>query len=102
MNILIIGDAQNVQECQEKFGASQQLSAVAEHRDPEKFLQTTDLVFDFINEEEPHQFEIYCNHRATVFLDTGEINLAEHVHLLGRQVAITLFAFNGMPIFLNR
>ena len=102
MNILIIGEAQNVQECQEKFGASHQYSSVAEHRDAQKFLQTNDLVFDFIIEEEPHQFEIYCNHRSTVFLNTCKINLAELVHLLGRQVSSTLFGFNGMPTFLNR
>jgi len=102
MNILIIGDAQNVQECKEKFGASHQYSSVAEHRDAQKFLQTNDLVFDFIIEEEPHQFEIYCNNRATVFLNTCKINLAELVHLLDRQVASTLFGFNGMPTFLNR
>jgi 3-hydroxybutyryl-CoA dehydrogenase len=102
MNILIIGDAQNVQECQEKFGASHQYSSVSEHRDAEKFLHTNDLVFDFIIEEEPHQFEIYCRHKATVFLNTCKINLAELVHLLDRRVASTLFGFNGMPTFLNR
>src|SRR5688572_4574510 len=102
MNILIIGDAQHVQECKEKFGASHQYSWVAEHRDAEKFLQTNELVFDFIIEEEPHQFEIYCSQRTTVFLNTCKINLAELVHLLDRQVASTLFGFNGMPTFLPR
>jgi 3-hydroxybutyryl-CoA dehydrogenase len=102
MNILIIGDAQNVLECKEKFGAGHQYSAVAEHRDAQKFLQTNDLVFDFIIEEEPHQFEIYSNQTTTVLLNTCKINLAELVHLLGRPVASTLFGFNGMPTFLNR
>jgi 3-hydroxybutyryl-CoA dehydrogenase len=102
MNILIIGDGHHVEECKEKFGTSHQYSSVAEHRDAEKFLQTNELVFDFIIEEEPHQFEIYCNHRTTVFLNTCKINLAELVHLLGRRVNSTLFGFNGMPTFLNR
>lgn len=102
MNILIIGDAHHVEECKEKFGTSHQYSCVAEHRDAEKFLQTNELVFDFIIEEEPHQFEIYCNHRTTVFLNTCKINLAELVHLVGRRVSSTLFGFNGLPTFLNR
>ncbi|HEX6225351.1 MAG TPA: 3-hydroxyacyl-CoA dehydrogenase family protein [Chryseolinea sp.] len=102
MNILIIGDTNHVAECKEKFGASHQYSIVDEHRDAEKFLQSNELVFDFIIEEEPHQFEIYCNHRTTVFLNTCKINLAELVHLLDRPVSSTLFGFNGMPTFLRR
>ena len=102
MNILVIGDSQNLQECKDKFGENHQYSCVDEHRDAEKFLQSNNLIFDFIIDEEPHQFEIYTQHRATIFLNTCKINLAELVHLVDRPVASTLFGFNGLPTFLNR
>ena len=102
MNILVIGNSENLHECQQKFGESHQYSRVEEHRDAEKFLHSHNLVFDFIIEEEPHEFEIYTHHRATAFLNTCKINLAELVHLVGQPVAGTLFGFNGLPTFLNR
>jgi 3-hydroxybutyryl-CoA dehydrogenase len=102
MNILVIGDAQNLQECKDKFGETHQYSHVDEHRDAEKFLQSNNLVFDFIIDEEPYQFEIYAHHRSTVFLNTCKINLADLVHLVERPLASTLFGFNGLPTFLNR
>jgi 3-hydroxybutyryl-CoA dehydrogenase len=102
MNILVIGEQHHIQECKEKFGDTHQYSNVGEHRDAEKFLQTNDLIFDFIIEEEPHQFEIYKTHRATAFLNTCKINLAELVHLVEGPIASTLFGFNGLPSFLNR
>jgi 3-hydroxybutyryl-CoA dehydrogenase len=102
MNILVIGEQHHLQECREKFGDTHQYSCVDEHRDAEKFLQSNDLVFDFIIEEEPHQFEIYLNHRVPVFLNTSKISLAELVHLVDSPDTSVLFGFNGFPTFLNR
>ena len=102
MNILVIGEHVNLLECRQKFGDKHEYSWVEEHRDAEKFLQSNGLVFDFIIEEEPHQFEIYCENSTTVFLNTCKVSLGELVHLVGSPISSKIFGFNGFPTFLNR
>ncbi len=102
MNILVIGEQINLQECRQKFGDKHEYSWVEEHRDAEKFLQSNGLVFDFIIDEEPHQFEIYCENSTTVFLNTCKVSLGELVQLVGRPVSSRIFGFNGFPTFLGR
>ena len=102
MNILVIGEHNNLLECRQKFGDKHEYSWVEEHRDAEKFLQINGLVFDFIIEEEPHQFEIYCENSTTVFLNTCKVSLGELVHLVDSQISSKIFGFNGFPTFLNR
>ena len=102
MNILVIGEQVNLMECRQKFGDRHEYSWVEEHRDAEKFLQSNGLVFDFIIEEEPHLFEIYCENSTTVFLNTCKVSLGELVHLVGTPISSKIFGFNGFPTFLNR
>lgn len=102
MNILVIGEQANLLECRQKFGDKHEYSWVEEHRDAEKFLQSNGLVFDFIIEEEPHQFEIYCENTSTVFLNTCKVSLGELVHLVGNPISTKIFGFNGLPTFLAR
>lgn len=102
MKILIIGEPGNLKECQAKFGNDHEYALVSEHRDAEKFLDTNDLIFDFILDEEPDQFDIYIEKTTTVFVNTTKISLAELVHTVGNKMACTLFGFNGLPTFLNR
>jgi len=102
MNILVIGEQINLVECRQKFGDKHEYSWVEEHRDAEKFLQSNGLVFDFIIEEEPHQFEIYCENSTTVFLNTCKVSLGELVQLVGRPISSRIFGFNGFPTFLIR
>lgn len=102
MNILIIGEQANHQECREKFGESHQYAWVGEHREAEKFLLSNDLIFDFILDEEPDQFDIYVDKRVKVFINACKISLGELVHLFDNKVESTLFGFNGLPTFLNR
>lgn len=102
MNILVIGDQINLQECRQKFGDKHAYSWVQEHRDAEKFLPSNDLVFDFIIDEEPHEFEIYGDHLTTIFLNTCKISLGELVHLVDRPFTNKFFGFNGLPTMLNR
>ena len=102
MNILVIGEHINFLECRQKFGDKHEYSWVEEHRYAEKFLQSNGLVFDFIIEEEPHQFEIYCENSTTVFLNTCKVSLGELVHLVDSQISSKIFGFNGFPTFLNR
>lgn len=101
MNILVIGDPQNLEECTSKFGDSHTYTLVSEHRDAAKFLDSDTLVFDFSIEDEPHQMEIYLQKSVIAFLNTTKVSLAELTHP-NHQYAATLFGFNGMPSFLNR
>jgi len=102
MNILVIGDQRNMQECKQKFGDSHNYSWVEEHRDAEKYIPSNDLVFDFIIDEEPHQFEIYGEHATTIFLNTCKISLGELVHLVDVPFSNKIFGFNGLPTMIDR
>lgn len=102
MNILVIGDQVNLQELRQKFGDKHEYSWVNEHRDAEKYLLSNEVVFDFIIDEEPYQFEIYLEHSATVFINTSKISLGELVHLVGGPITSRIFGFNGMPTLFNR
>jgi 3-hydroxybutyryl-CoA dehydrogenase len=102
MNILVIGEQQNLEECQAKFGTSHTYTLAPEHREAEKFLHSDNIVFDFIIDEEPHQFEVYIEKDTTAFLNTSKITLAELMHSQANKVSSTLFGFNGLPTFLNR
>jgi 3-hydroxybutyryl-CoA dehydrogenase len=102
MKILIIGEQANFEECREKLGADHQYSLVAEHREAEKFLDTNDLTFDFIIDEDPHAFDIYTDKSITVFLNTAKISLGELAHSVNHDMACTVFGFNGLPTLFNR
>lgn len=102
MNILVIGDQIHLQELRQKFGDKHEYSWVNEHRDAEKYLESNDVVFDFIIDEEPHQFDIYLERSTPVFLNTCKISLGELQHLVDRPVTGRIFGFNGMPTLFNR
>jgi len=65
-------------------------------------LQSNEIVFDFIVDEESHMFGIYCDHSTKVFLNTCKVSLGELVHLVGSPLSSKIFGFNGLPTFLNR
>jgi 3-hydroxybutyryl-CoA dehydrogenase len=102
MKILIIGDQSHLSEFQLKFGTTHQYSLVGEHRDAEKFMDQNDLIFDFIIEEEPHEFDVYADKNVTVFLNVCKISLAELVNIVDGEIRCRVFGFNGMPTLLNR
>lgn len=102
MNILVIGEQQNLLECKAKFGDSHTYTLVAEHRDAEKFLQSDNVVFDFIIDEEPQQIEAYFGKDTVAFLNTSKISLGDLTQYVGSKISATLVGFNGLPTFLNR
>jgi 3-hydroxybutyryl-CoA dehydrogenase len=102
MKILIIGNESNLREFKQKFGEHHICEVVEGHRDAEKFLNNHDLVFDFIIDEEPEEFEIYLDKPITVFLNTCKITLAELSYTRQKEFRCTIFGFNGLPTFLNR
>jgi 3-hydroxybutyryl-CoA dehydrogenase len=102
MKILIIGEQENFEECQEKFGYDHVYSRADDHREAEKFLDTNDLTFDFIIDEEPHAFEVYTDKAIKVFLNTCKVSLSDLAHSAAHEMLCTIFGFNGLPTLLNR
>jgi 3-hydroxybutyryl-CoA dehydrogenase len=101
MKILVIGEQQNLEECQEKFGHKHEYVVAAEHRDAEKLVASHDIVFDFIIDEEPYQFEIYANKSVSVFVNASKISLRQLIHPFRTQLKGKYFGFNGLPTFIN-
>jgi 3-hydroxybutyryl-CoA dehydrogenase len=102
MKILIIGDQNNLTELKSKFGTNHQYSMVEEHWEAEKFIDANELIFDFIIDEEPGEFDIYVDKDITVFLNTCKITLSNLAHSADNNFRCKIFGFNGMPGFLNR
>jgi 3-hydroxybutyryl-CoA dehydrogenase len=102
MKILIIGDQQNLEEFKLKFGSRHNYMLVSAHWDAEKYLETNELVFDFIIDEEPDQFDIYTGKNVTVFLNIVKLSLTELAHMVNHNMSCTIFGFNGLPGLLNR
>ena len=103
MNILVIGEKNNLEETKAKFGEGHQYTFETDHREAERFVSGKDLVLDFILDEEPYKIQIYDNKvNAKVFVNTAKISLAEISNLRDHQIKATLFGFNGLPTFLNR
>ncbi len=103
MNILVIGEIENLQECKARFGDAHTYMFETDHREAERFIETNDLVFDFIIDEEPFQIDIYKNKsNANVFFNAGKISLAELSNLAEHSIKANVFGFNGLPTFLNR
>ena len=103
MNILVIGNEVNFEECQQKFGKSHSYIQVKNQQEAERFIEEHELIFDFCIDEDPTQMKIYQDHPSAIaFLNTSRINLARLGKILNRQTKCILFGFAGLPSFLNR
>lgn len=103
MNILVIGEQINLDETKVKFGENHSYTFERDHREAERFVQGSDMVLDFILDEDPFQVEIYADKSNTrVFVNTAKISLAELSNLANHHLKSKLFGFNGLPTFLNR
>jgi 3-hydroxybutyryl-CoA dehydrogenase len=102
MNILVVGERQNLQECHQKFGEGNQYLHAADHVEAALRLQRTDLVFDFIIDQAPHRLETYRNYTAGVFLNTCKITLANLTYITKQPLAGNVFGFAGLPTLLDR
>lgn len=103
MNILVIGEQVNLDETKAKFGEGHNYTFERDHREAERFVQGSDLVIDFILDEDPFQVEIYTEKlNSKVFVNTAKISLAELSNLANHNLKSKLFGFNGLPTFLNR
>lgn len=103
MNILVIGDAQHMEECKAKFGGKHTYQQALGHQEAESSFSKNDVIFDFIIDESPEQMEVYRDHPGVVaFLNTTKISLLELVTAFAGSIQCALYGFNGLPTFLNR
>ena len=102
MNILVIGNPVNRDECSAKFGESHRYTFQQDHHEIELSLSGVDVVFDFCVDDDPFQVEAYVNKAGIpFFLNTAKISLTELSNLVNHQFEL-VFGFNGLPTFLNR
>jgi 3-hydroxybutyryl-CoA dehydrogenase len=102
MKILVIGEPVHLEECQMKFGNNHTYSWVKDHSTAEKSPETSDIIFDFIIDEEQWGMEVFRDTPASVFFNTCKISLSDLTRSINNGVTFTMFGFNGMPTLLNR
>ncbi len=103
MNILVIGNQSNAQECADKFGTTHTYTLAQHQQAAEKFFGASDVIFDFIIDQDPSQMEVYRDHlKVTAFLNTSFVSLSQLSLAINHQINCTLFGFCGMPTFIHR
>jgi len=100
MEILVIGNDQNLVECRQKFGESHTYRMAENHSDVQRFFHDRLIVFDFLIGSNTQSINVYENFSGEVFLDASKVTLADL--LLRNSITAAVFGFCGMPTFLNR
>jgi 3-hydroxybutyryl-CoA dehydrogenase len=101
MNILVIGEEVNFNECCSKFGTEHIYAWENEPEDIRQKIENSFIVFDFTIDQHPDRFSNYCQpENAVVFVNTVNTTLKK---LAGNQKpAGNVFGFCGLPTLLNR
>ncbi len=102
MHVLVIGNQTNFEECSMKFGNAHHYTHVGSHESAVEHIAKCEVVFDFLIDQEPDQFEIYFGSPAKIFLNTCKITLGELWHYFNNDIRCEAFGFNGLPTFLER
>ena len=97
MRILIIGDKNNLAECEANFQGSHQYSLVEGGHEPVP-QNDFDVVFDFLPLENSQRFIRYPG-AAAVFVNSIQSSLRSIVG--DRDLQRHIFGFNGLPTFLQ-
>lgn len=101
MNILVIGDELNLAECQQKFGVSHAWRHAKDLMEAETLLNSTEVVFDFLQNRSTDDMLIYKNKNLVVFFNTSLITLKSLLKNAANGKS-HFFGFCGLPTFLNR
>jgi len=100
MNILVIGSESQFVDCQNKFGEAFYYIHAPFHEDAEAHIGYTDVVFDFLIEDDPYDMDVYRKREdLTVFLNAPKFSLAQYAEMLNHQIKCLLIGFNGLPGF---
>jgi 3-hydroxybutyryl-CoA dehydrogenase len=102
MRLLIVGTEGNLKECEAKFGSGNEYAISCDHEEAADQLQSADVIFDFLMDEAPEEFEIYADFKGVVFLNTVKITLAELMFSLNGNLEAKIFGFNGLPSLFQR
>lgn len=102
MHVLVIGNQVSFEECRMKFGDGHTYTHVGSHENAVDHIPESDVVFDFVIDQEPDQLEIYFGASAKIFVNTCKITLGELWHYFNNDIRCDAFGFNGMPTFLER
>ncbi len=102
MDLLVIGNQISFEECRLKFGDAHHYTHIGSHESAIDHIAKSDVVFDFVIDQEPDQLEIYFGATAKIFLNTCKITLGELWHYFNNDVRCEAFGFNGLPTFLER
>lgn len=100
MNILVIGEEVNFNECCSKFGTGHIYAWENEPEDIKQKIEDNFIVFDFTIDQHPARFSNYQVDGAIVFINTANVTLKK---IAGNQIVVCkLFGFCGLPTLLNR
>ena len=103
INILIVGNDNNLIEAKQKFGESHSYTLTRNQAEAENSLPVSNVIFDFNLENDPFQIKRYATHSSSiVFINTSNVSLAKFGSLVNHEINCTLFGFCGLPTFLNR
>ncbi|HLZ17641.1 MAG TPA: 3-hydroxyacyl-CoA dehydrogenase family protein, partial [Cyclobacteriaceae bacterium] len=98
MEILVVGNRLNEQECKLKFGDKHHYHLAEGYDEVERALKPGALAFDFL--ADPHRISVYKSFPGNVFVDVSKNSLQQLVGGLG--TSPTFFGFVGLPDFLSR
>lgn len=101
MNILIVGEPAQAEECRQRLGAHSYQLATS-HAEAEGLIDESELVFDFLISESPESASLYAEKPVTAFLNTWRTTLLALTHSRISDMRAHLFGFNGFPTMFNR
>ncbi|UII27846.1 3-hydroxyacyl-CoA dehydrogenase family protein [Fulvivirga maritima] len=100
MDLLIIGNEENVNDVKSKFKNLHTYTHIDEVENPD--LSDYDYVFDFQIDETPERFGVYAQEeKAIIFINTVKVSLTELAFIYGRPEG-QVYGFAGIPGFLSR
>jgi 3-hydroxybutyryl-CoA dehydrogenase len=102
MNILVVGETVNFNECLAKFGASHTYILENNPMHVGTALSKSDVVFDFMIKDDPTRLNVYIESASKIFVDTTEISLSQLLSNVDKKTETVLFGFCGMPTLFNR
>lgn len=101
MKILVVGDISHLRECQQKLAGHDYLHAESAG-DASRLLDESDVIFDFLINDNPDTFRQYSAKPVTLFANTWLLTLGGLCHAHTGAINCTVFGFNGFPTMFNR
>ncbi|MFC5270871.1 3-hydroxyacyl-CoA dehydrogenase family protein [Adhaeribacter terreus] len=102
MQVLVLSTPEIAAEFKQKFTSENQYVFIQNYDELEKHLPQTEVVFDFLLQDEPLRLAHYAHKsRLTVFCHAVKKQLAELASTV-ENVACNLVGFNGLPTMINR